>query len=656
VKDRYIYYIISLLLLSNNLLAQEARTISLGKVVVTDDSSDQLLTGDTNAKKHSGFSNVIQKENFQDKQQNLGELIEKESSVQVQQSGGLGSFSSVSLRGASSNQVMVYMDGVPLNDSSGGGVDLSNIPVEQIESVEIYKGNSPINLSGSSIGGALNIKTKRAKQYPSADASIGYGSFNSFKINSTVSQKPGRFDYLVNGGYSSSKNNFSFINDNGTKWNTNDDEKEKRNNAEYYQGNVLGTFSYDISQKTRASISEQFFMKNQHLPTWNNNPKATTTFDTKRNIVNLKLISNELIGKLNSASRLDHSYKKEIYSDTNNDVGLGKQHNKYVTTSYGLNQFFELPTSFNNISSNIDIRQENYNSYDLLYQANTEPSTRNYYSVALQDKISLINRTLAIIPAITLEHYDNKFRSSSSPRIESNNYFNPKIGAKYNLISWLNIKSNLARYVREPSFFELFGDRGFFNGNKDLKAEKGVNFDIGLEAETKIIYFSSTYFRTNIDDVISYVYNSRGIGQAVNISSSVNNGIENTLLLEPLKGQTISLNYTWQNPVNKSKVPVFNNKRLPGKFEDTASIKLSGTYLIFKPYYEFIYSSGLFYDTANLLPAKIKREHNAGITTFIGPFSANVEVKNIGNVNYEDFNGYPQPGRSFWLTLRYELN
>ena len=69
-----------------------------------------------------------------------------------------------------------------------------------------------------------------------------------------------------------------------------------------------------------------------------------------------------------------------------------------------------------------------------------------------------------------------------------------------------------------------------------------------------------------------------------------------------------------------------------------------------------MYSSGLYYDTANLLPAEIKKEHNAGITFLIKTFELSVEVKNIGNQNYQDYNGYPQPGRSYWATLKYSLN
>ncbi len=157
-----------------------AESFSLGKVIVNSEY-ETFQTGDVSHEDSSGFSSVINKGTFEAKAQDLAELVEKESSVQVRQSGGLGSFSDISLRGASSNQVMVFIDGIPLNDSSGGGVDLSNISLSDVDSIEVYKGVTPINFGRSSIGGAINIKAKRSSNDKlKADLLLGYGSINNF--------------------------------------------------------------------------------------------------------------------------------------------------------------------------------------------------------------------------------------------------------------------------------------------------------------------------------------------------------------------------------------------------------------------------------------------------------------------------------------------
>ena len=129
--------------------------VSLGTIIINADAQD-----DVNAQSPS-FSSIVKKD-ASSATDDVSSMIEKETSVQVKQSGGLGSFSSMSLRGASSNQVMIFLDGIPLNDASGSAVDLSSIPSSEISSIEIYRGNTPATLGKGGIGGAVNIKTLKS--------------------------------------------------------------------------------------------------------------------------------------------------------------------------------------------------------------------------------------------------------------------------------------------------------------------------------------------------------------------------------------------------------------------------------------------------------------------------------------------------------------
>ena len=59
----------------------------------------------------------------------LADLLSSAVGVQVKRYGGLGSFSTVSIRGSTAEQVVVYLDGVPLNQAIGGGADVGRIVV-----------------------------------------------------------------------------------------------------------------------------------------------------------------------------------------------------------------------------------------------------------------------------------------------------------------------------------------------------------------------------------------------------------------------------------------------------------------------------------------------------------------------------------------------
>lgn len=549
---------------------------------------------------------------------------------------------------------MVYIDGVPLNDGTGASVDLSSISLSDVDSIEIYKGSTPINFGPSSIGGAINIQTKRASDEKiHSDTSIGTGSFGTWKFATNLSQKPSKFDYLINGEYISSKNDFKFTNDNGTENNSFDDTVEKRNNSQFKQGSSLVILGYDIDDDRRIVLSNQYFQKGQHLPNWNNSYLVNTTFDTTRNMSSLKFINNKVLGyKMNSASRVDLTYKKELYNDQKGQIGLGSQKDRYRTNTYGIDQFLEWPLNGHIINSVIDIRHDDYKMEDLLNSISYPYSSRTTYVVSAEDEMMFLSSKLIIAPAVSFEAYSNNYQN----KMNDTSYLNPKLGLRYSPVSPLTFRSNIARYIREPSFFELFGDRGFFTGNPDLRAEKGVNFDIGGDLTIGKTTIGAAYFASSVKDVISYVYNSQGIGKAMNTAEALIEGIEASIDSEFLRYFRLNINYTWQIPKNEDTITVFNGKYLPGRAIHTVSSKLEAKKGFASLYYELLYNSGLYYDGANLLKAPIKREHNLGITLSFKQVSLTGEVKNIGNQNYEDFNGYPQPGRSYWLTMRHELN
>ena len=63
--------------------------------------------------------------------------------VQVKRYGGLGSFSTVSIRGSTAEQVVVYLDGVPLNQAIGGGADVGRMSLGGVQEIQVYRGAVP---------------------------------------------------------------------------------------------------------------------------------------------------------------------------------------------------------------------------------------------------------------------------------------------------------------------------------------------------------------------------------------------------------------------------------------------------------------------------------------------------------------------------------
>ncbi|MCP4135929.1 MAG: TonB-dependent receptor, partial [bacterium] len=637
---------------------------SLGTVTVVDSSEESSReTGDVVKEESSAFYSVIKREEFEGRTDDLAEVIEKETGVQVRQTGGLGSYSSVSLRGASSQQVLIYLDGILLNDASGGGVDLSSISMSDIESIEIYRGKTPINFGRASMGGAINIRTKRSKKKGlNGSVSAGLGSFGTYKGGVFFNHKPGKFDYLLNAGYIQSDNDFSWFYDHGTQWNTSDDTWETRQNNASNQKNFLARAGYDFTPNARLIVSNRFFDKYQQLPTITAVP-GDASLSTTRNISNVKLTVNDISSlHINTSAGIDFKYKYEEYDDKHSNIGLNNQHREYTTYSFGYNQYIEWATEYNILELVLDFHREIYDAKDLLGASRFSSSARNAYSAGIEDSILLFNERLIVKPgfrflythdsmAAGLDLWEDPYDATE----KGNAYYSPQLGIIYRLFKWLSFKSNLARYTREPSFLELFGDRGYFYGNHELKAESGLNFDAGAELYLKRkdsfvnrISVKAAYFRNDADNLIVFSYDARGIGTANNISAAIIQGTEVSFSVGLSKYFMLSGNYTWQVAKNYGDDPMFYNYQLPGQFEDSLAGKIEAKFSWVKIFAEYVYEKGMYYDPANLLLAPNKNEINAGASISIWDLTFTFEAKNIGNSRYRDFHNYPQPGRSYY--------
>jgi len=131
----------------------------------------------------------------------LAAVIADQSGVVVNDYGTQGATKSVSLRGSTSSQVLVLLDGTRLNSSRDGMVDFSTIPLEIIDRVEILRGGASTMYGTGAIGGVINIITKKAEK-PAISLSVTNGSFiphaaNEVSSSMALTQVPANMMDLV---------------------------------------------------------------------------------------------------------------------------------------------------------------------------------------------------------------------------------------------------------------------------------------------------------------------------------------------------------------------------------------------------------------------------------------------------------------------------
>lgn len=163
-----------------------AENINLDEVVVTASRTPQLRSNVI------GDLSVIERADIE--RMGAGSMIDilrMQPGVQVIANGGAGTASSVSLRGSASEQIVVLVDGIRMNSATSGTTSFENIPLAQIEKVEILRGPASSLYGADAVGGVIQIFTRKSlSEAPLINAAVGLGSYNTktaaFGINGGV--------------------------------------------------------------------------------------------------------------------------------------------------------------------------------------------------------------------------------------------------------------------------------------------------------------------------------------------------------------------------------------------------------------------------------------------------------------------------------------
>src|SRR5947209_16848855 len=138
-------------------------------------------------------------------QQTLVEVLQTLGGVETASNGGLGQPSSVFMRGANSGYTLVLVDGIRIGSATLGTTAFENIPLSQIERIEVVPGQLSSLYGSDAIGGVIQIFTKSGKYAPATYATAGIGTYNTGSVSGGVNRTVGNTDFSLNLGYLESK-------------------------------------------------------------------------------------------------------------------------------------------------------------------------------------------------------------------------------------------------------------------------------------------------------------------------------------------------------------------------------------------------------------------------------------------------------------------
>ncbi|MEE3259751.1 MAG: TonB-dependent receptor plug domain-containing protein [Candidatus Latescibacterota bacterium] len=600
----------------------------------------------------------------------LAQTLDRATGVNIRRYGGLGSFSALSIRGSTAEQVQVFLDGVPLNQAIGGGVDLGSLPIGGVESIEIYRGAVPARFGGNSLGGVVHIRTRPLGDEVRTRLRTGTGSFGTRQLSASIGGPWNGWEYLGLVDYRASRNDFRFWDDNGTEYNANDDGWARRLNSDFRGLRGLAKVGRRLGAG-RLQIHNTVDLSHKGIPGIGNNQSLHTRYDTWRNIAEATLFGP--LGQGRAGYRLKAYHSREIseYKDLRGEVGIGTQHNRSTTWGMGLRgELNALLPGRALLTGFAATRREIFDPNDLLQRQSGLPHSRRRGLAAGTEMEVPLMRRLTLNVGAQLERLDDRFfaRQAFAPdgdlpgRDHAEILWGYRLGAALDLGAGLTLKAHDGRYRRAPNFFELFGDRGAVVGNVELVSERGRNCDLGLVFRnapkgTGLILAEAVYYRNRVDDLIRFAQNSQRVSRPDNVGRAALRGVETRVQTRLLSALEIGGNYIYQRAENRTPFSFERGNDLPNAPRHRFNARIALDLVRVGVHCEFSRESRHFLDRANLRTVPVRVLHHlGGRVPLVEGVALSWALRNLSDNRVADLWGYPLPGRSYALAMHYIIH
>jgi len=575
--------------------------------------------------------------------------------MQVQHSGGLGDPVLLSVRGASGRQTTVLVNGIRINDAQGGGYDLSQIPVDMIERVEISSSGSHGGLYDSAIGGTVNIITREQEYQNQLAVAVGNHGYKSASARGNIN------DYLSVYAVSEySKNNFDYPVP--APWNGDArNSEEALNNAEFFRhtAQLAATTGIVVSQ-----LSWQHQRKN--IPDYfRNSPENKAHYSTRE----IRFTTSNSNASASEGFQLPWSFavsrKNESYRDPESNIGLGEDDNRYRL------RHAEIATSPQWHSGKLVFRsgiRAEFDDYQSRYvnDADSRDCTTPQGSCDQSAKQQVINLTAGADYRISppwktsASIYHRGYRTSNerthaddAARTESKDSFTGASASFTHVSVFSETALSARRSVRIPSLYERYGDRGLMLGNDDLSAETSVNLSLDVRLFSQQSEATLSVFSRKTKDTIVPIYDSRGIGRYLNVSDSTMQGVEVELIhTEKLKGITLEPTLSAASYTSEliSDVRAFEGKQVPGIYHDRYLFGLTTSYQHHSLSLDYELAGNLYLDSGNNIEGDKRRSLDLTYQFEQNRWGLRVAANNLTNNQFRDYSNRPVAGRQIYLS------
>jgi vitamin B12 transporter len=410
----------------------------------------------------------------------ISDLLRDVPGFAVSQSGGLGALTEIRARGAESNHLVVLVDGVEINDPSGGDqVNWGTFSTAEIERIEIVRGPHSAVQGSDAIAGVVNIITSSSDQPYSANIFSELGNFSSSKNGFSVGHRSDKFNIKFGAShYETAGNNIrpdtGSIDDDG-----------------YRNTGLNLKAAYKISDEFSVTLSNR---QSSGMAEYDNSGAEFMSSEFDRDFSKVQ-------GDFNSADGLwAHSLKIAKSDFENNEfndaIAYGGTESGVKNYQYIGSRFIENQNQ--QISLSLEKETQNFKQHVSSGEDNNKLLERNADSVALEYRFDPSD---AITLAASARHEDNdSFENATTGRLEA-------IYRQFDNLKW---RAAWGTAVKNPTYVELYGNYESFEANEFLIPEKSNSWELGVDAGLldNRMQLSATYFNSKLDNEIGTDWSS----------------------------------------------------------------------------------------------------------------------------------------------------
>jgi vitamin B12 transporter len=555
------------------------------------------------------------------------ELIAAAPGAQIHRLGDEGQQATVQLRGSSTDQILVLLDGIPLTSAAGGSVDLSTIPAGLIDHVDVLRGDAAARYGAGALGGVVNVVTRKTAANQ-GEVEASYGSWNTVSASGAGGVAIGPASGSLGLSFFRSDGDFPYQYSPTPDLPVPSETLVRQNNQSLVMG-AVGAVSGRVASGTAEAVAQGSFVdRGLAGDIYFLTPHDHDT--DGRGLFGVSWTRPQLLGPFD-LTVLGHARAEEL------DVTLAEPGS---THQLDLDATAEVALAgtlgFQRLSLSASGGDESLSS-------NAGSPSRGTFGAGAADRIALFKERLFVVPAVRLEEVGPFFGAS------------PKLGVSFFPWGPLELRANAGHGFRAPTFGELYLQQGIAQPNPGLQPETNWSLDWAGVLRLGRLWLSVGGFLSSYDNLILYELYPPEAAKPFNEGASVVQGFESELVARPLPGFEIGASYTFLDAYDNDPTSYTYGRELPYKAQNHAHGRASWHYRRLALGLEADLASGQTLNRAATLsiPGHALIDASIGFRLFDRPAVwLTAGGKNLVNSQAPDSFGYPLPSTSFSTSLR----